>query len=607
MTTRSPQTVIRASAIHVADLFAQGAFHVPWHQRYYDWEARDVSALLTDIHDAIKDDRDCYFLGTVMLLELSSQQWEINDGQQRMVTLSLICAALCERFNRNASGSQRERFALQILFQLHTYGPASFDNAEQYTPRITPPRNDQTAYYQLISGNPIGSNGKLANAWQKITDFFAELSMDSLESYFDFICNKLEVVCLYVPLTIDPNAIYEAINCRGKKLVEIDLVRNYLYSHFNIPGEEQRKRIVHDGLERIKTIIPHQGTAFEFVRCILQCKFGFLPKEGFYRYARTRIEQSKRTVSQDARIHVDIRSVEHRNSVFKLTGELTSPELLALFRMIRTPSAEDEFISAFLKDSQTTASPRNLAVYLFELSGYTVTQSLVFSMLELYINTHNSTNKRRMAKLINKNLSRLSAFVMRTAFVAPKFEPSRFEKEFARLAEKISSKRDPLVDDFANCLKEIDPVDQQVLNDRSFRDAIRDIHLKGGTKVKQFLIGINRDMQQDGAIIRASQCSIEHIFPKSSVHWAGWTKFRQKKINAIEWVDRIGNLTLVARTSNKSSTKFNESFEKKAMSFRNSAFEMTRELSHKESWGPVEITRRESELVSRALKVWRFQ
>lgn len=606
--TRTPtQTVIRASATHVADLFTQGAFTVPWHQRYYDWETPDVDALLTDIQNAINDQRDCYFLGTVMLLELSDQQWEINDGQQRMVTLSLICAALCKEFNRKSPGSQRERFALQILFQLQTYDHASFDNAEHYIPRIEPPQNDATVYYQLLAGNSIGSNGKLSNSWSKITTFFAQLSMDSLERYFDFVRTKLEVVCLYVPTLIDPNAIYEAINCRGKKLVEIDLVRNYLYSHFNVSGEEHRKRIVHDSLERIRTFLPNQGRAFEFVRCVLQCKFGFLPKENFYRYARSKIELSKQRISQSTSNYSRELSLEQRDSVYRLTGELASHSILELFRKIRTPSPEDDFVSAFMNDSQTTSSPRNLAVYLFELSGYTVTQSLVFSMLNLYINAETRTEKRRVAKLVNKNLNRLSAFVMRTAFVAPKFEPSRFERDFAYFAEKISSMDDPLVDEFIGRLRSIDPIDQQALDDGSFRDAIRHIPLKGNAKIKQFLIGINREMQPDGAIIRASQCSIEHIFPKSSIHWAGWPKFQTGKIVAAEWVDRIGNLTLVSRTSNKSSTKYNESFEKKAQSFRESAFEMTRELSLQDSWGPVDVTRRESNMVARALRVWRFQ
>ena len=93
--TKQSQTVIGAEAMLFSDLFQQGYFDVPWHQRYYDWKPSDVQALLHDIEDAIKEERDCYFLGAIMLVEIGHQRWAINDGQQRMITISLMCAALC--------------------------------------------------------------------------------------------------------------------------------------------------------------------------------------------------------------------------------------------------------------------------------------------------------------------------------------------------------------------------------------------------------------------------------------------------------------------------------------------------------------------------------
>ena len=120
-----------------SDLFHQGRFAVPWHQRYYDWKPSDVQALLHDIEDAIKEERDCYFLGAIMLVEIEHQRWEINDGQQRMVTVSLMCAALCRRFVREAKGSQREGLALRMLFDLDANSAWTMDDAERYTPRYS--------------------------------------------------------------------------------------------------------------------------------------------------------------------------------------------------------------------------------------------------------------------------------------------------------------------------------------------------------------------------------------------------------------------------------------------------------------------------------------
>lgn len=89
-----PPTSIRAEAKSFSDLFEMGTFSVPWHQRHYDWDKPHVTALLNDIEEARREKRVCYFLGSIMLIDSGGDHWEINDGQQRMITVSLIIARL---------------------------------------------------------------------------------------------------------------------------------------------------------------------------------------------------------------------------------------------------------------------------------------------------------------------------------------------------------------------------------------------------------------------------------------------------------------------------------------------------------------------------------
>ena len=109
---------------------------MPWHQRYYDWDEKDVRSLLLDIEEAMTEKRRCYFVGAVILVEVEAGNWEINDGQQRMVTVSLICAALCRRFAEETGDSQRQGLALRMLFDIDSNRVANLEEAEQYTPRI---------------------------------------------------------------------------------------------------------------------------------------------------------------------------------------------------------------------------------------------------------------------------------------------------------------------------------------------------------------------------------------------------------------------------------------------------------------------------------------
>ena len=576
-----------------------GRFVVPWHQRYYDWTERDVRALLADIKEAVSEQRRCYFVGAVIVVEREGHTWEINDGQQRMVTVSLICAAFCRRFARATQDAQREALALRMLFALSNGAVCSLDEAEHYIPRIEPPVNDRVAYRQMIRGNDIGTTGKLALAWQAINAFLGSSNEGNWwEAYFDYICNHLELACLSVPWEIDPNSVFETINCRGRPLDDIDLIRNFLYSHFNALEETQRRETVHDNLERIGQVfsrIKNSNKAEAYVRCRMQCWFGFLSKDTLYREVRRKIRNESET--QQWRDNPS-------NLVFELSKNIARPEDLELYRRISSPTAGPEFVAKFEATSMTTNSPRNLTIFLRELKDYSVTHTLVFALMEKYVHEADGTKKRKVARLANKNLRRLASFVLRTAFVAPKFEPSHFEKHFAEFAATISQSGSIPDGEFAEFLRDRDRAEYNVLDDRNFETIMSTIHMRGNNKIKSLLLGINRAGGPDAVLLRSEHCSVEHVLPTADEHWQGWQGF--DSVDPRDWVHRIGNLTLMARGDNKPSGKFNKSFEKKVAVYQESSVAITREIAARDSWSPCEVTQRQEKIAKQAVKVWLF-
>ena len=594
--TKQHRTVIGAEAMLFSDLFQQGRFDVPWHQRYYDWQQSDVRALLHDINDAIKENRDCYFLGAIMLVEVEQRRWEINDGQQRMVTISLICAALCRRFVSNAKGSQREGLALRMLFDLEAQRTWTMDNTDRYTSRIFPAKNDAMPYRQMIRGNPTRTNGTLTAAWTEIESFFSPMSYEESERYFDFLLEKLEVACLRVPPHIDPNAVYETINCRGKQLDDLDLIRNYLYSHFNSESDSERKNSVHENLERIRTIIPSSKKASEYMRCHLQCRFGFLRKDHFYRDARDAIRTQRDRKHGTTELLADY--------TFNLIEQITSPESLELFRTLAAATPDPDFIHEFRVASGTTNSHRNLAVFLRELRRYTITQPLIFAMLTWWVRESDGRKKKRIARIANRNLSRLATFVLRTAFVTPKFEPSHFESEFSDYAKNIAAADDIPDDEFANFLQNCDRSAHGVLDDSKFLDEMVEDRMTDHPKIKQFLLGINGAIQRDAQLFIERDCNVEHILPKSPQHWSGWASFNE--VDESEWIHRIGNLTLMGPADNRPGKKYNGNFAKKRESYQDSSIMLTRRLSQYDDWSPTNIKIRQREMAKLAVCVWKF-
>ena len=156
-----------------------------------------------------------------------------------------------------------------------------------------------------------------------------------------------------------------------------------------------------------------------------------------------------------------------------------------------------EFIQAVETASGTRTSQRNLAVFLRELRGYKVTQPLVFALANLVYPRIRRPQERSIARLINRNLSRLATFVLRTAFVAPKFEPSHFETEFSNYAKNILTADNMPDDAFATFLRECDRSGYGVLDNSRFQEAMAEARMTGGNKLKQFLLGINGSRQHD--------------------------------------------------------------------------------------------------------------
>lgn len=246
-------TQVTAKVLPLWDLLMEGVgrFVVPWHQRYYDWKEEQIAELLQDINEALEFDRQSYFVGSIMLIE-GEDEWEINDGQQRLITLSLMLAAFCQRFAQSGKYQDRAREiqALRLLFVLPDNTVETLREADRLILRITPPQQDKNRFSSVIRGHNIGTNGKMTVAWEKVNRFVTAMKPENTSSFFDFLLRKVEIAVLYVPRTEDTNAVFEALNGRGKTLSHLDLIRNHLYSYFSEHEDSERKNTIHECLER---------------------------------------------------------------------------------------------------------------------------------------------------------------------------------------------------------------------------------------------------------------------------------------------------------------------------------------------------------------------
>lgn len=581
-------TQITSEVRLVSEVLHSGRFEVPWHQRYYDWKVEQVGELLSDLKDALDTNKTCYFLGSIMLVKpTNAQPWRINDGQQRLITLSLLIASLCRRFARKRPRDRdRENLALRGLFDCPDNQILRLAGSSLYEPRIEPPRNDKLQYVQILRGYDIGTNGLLTEAWYVIDDFVDVMSRSEMGSFFDFLMQKVEISVLDIPGYVDANSVFEALNARGKQLDDVDLIRNWIYSYFSETKDAVRRNTVHNNLEGTAVIPRTTKVVQEYFRCYLQCRYGYLKKTRFYREGRRQIEK-------------EIGRTDASDYMFNLVEGLGRSDSIELFRTITSsrvsPSLE--------KHLPKVSGKRILTVLLRELRAYKVTYPLVFSLLHRFIVETDKTIQKKVGQVATRSLKNLASFVMRTAFVASKFEPSRFEAAFANCAQAVFKGTDLHSLDILNELESNDELN--VINNKSFIRRMTDIEIRDNKKALRYLFGINARNHRGSDVIREDRCSVEHILPQSEVYWNGWTGF--KNTSAEDWVYRTGNLVVVSGRENRAGAEFNRNFSAKKRVFDASSLQMPRAVAETyDEWTPHAVEERSRQLAKEAATTWQF-
>ena len=586
--------LINAHEVSFAELLRGGRFLVPNHQRYYDWDKSHVETLLRDLSEAVDEKRECFFLGSIMLIKTSEGNvWEINDGQQRVVTVSLICAYLCRVFHGN-SLSREEANSLRVLFDVEEGHSFTLDNIASRPLRVTPPRNNKANYNSLLRGKDVGRNGGMVTAWQTITAFFeADVHTQNVEwrkRFLDFLLNQVIVVRLEVDQSLDANAIFETLNYRGKQLSQVDLIKNYFFSFFR--GEEDaRVDTMHENFEKIHNSL-HTARLAEYVRCFMQAKYGFINKEQFFR-------ETKKIFGAASRVNI--------KEIFDLTNALASGESLNAFKAILQKSANKDYLRQLTVDAGKGNSKRKIQHYLLDLQSYTIAFPILFALFRMYIATGatQGVKQKDAAQYVYVCAKLLSSFVQRVVQVT-EFKPSTYEEKFAVIAQRITKGECSTKEQFLTELKKIDA--ENVIDNGVYSTQLAGKMYPRRSIVKQsYILKRIAEHQQKGAEIVDGSVSIDHILPKSSKHYEqpGWRPAFQGA-HPDTLVPRLGNLTLLEFGKDSSKSADNASFSAKKKIYKTSSFKMAQDLCAYKEWNQQTIKERQRNLAKLAAQIWNF-
>lgn len=284
------------------ELFSSSRFSIPIYQREYAWSENEYQALWEDLRGGLADDG--YFLGLIILTQDASGTKEVVDGQQRILSISLLAAALRDRSHadgRTVLASEIERDFLKTL---------DLDNDAQ-VPRISFSDTDDAAIFASIINGSLAEDQKhpMAAAYRY---FVAELDEDlgddgfkRLGAWTRFLQEGLYFAVFTHPDSSSAYTVFEVVNTRGRNLADGDLLKNSL---LRITPDNQR-RDIYTRWSRLAAQFDdyHENSFVQFIRHVAMLDRGYiLPKELHRRVTRGTDADLLPNLIDDLETHLDL-------------------------------------------------------------------------------------------------------------------------------------------------------------------------------------------------------------------------------------------------------------------------------------------------------------
>jgi hypothetical protein len=232
------------SGFGIGDLLKRGRLQVPPNQRSYAWEERHVRNILEDLNEAISNEAEDYFLGTIVLVSDGVSDPSIADGQQRTATTTILLCRIRDRLSSMGRGQSARSIDADFIRSIDRESEAmrprltlNLEDNEFFTRRILLSPEDPEFPTRSEIAATRASNDRLLSASSLIDAFIEQLlatfPQQSHASYLlkwvDFIEKRTSVVVVTVPDEVGAFRIFETLNDRGLKASQADILKNYFY------------------------------------------------------------------------------------------------------------------------------------------------------------------------------------------------------------------------------------------------------------------------------------------------------------------------------------------------------------------------------------------
>ena len=537
-------------------------YHIPVYQRPYAWTEDETGKLFDDLYEFFcTRSTENYFLGSIVMIKDDNNRYaDVIDGQQRLTTLSILFAAMAERF----TGGRRT----SCMKRLQEPGDELAGIKAQ--PRVFLREWDQPFFCQYIqnvdlkslfeidpvtldtdSKRHIQQNAKLLR--ERLADNFP--TEEDLLQFTTFLLNQ----CYLVGVSTDNQAsafrIFSVMNSRGLDLLPIDIIKSETIGR--LPQALQRdytdkwEELENDtGREGFNEVFTHTKTIFSKER----------PKKNlldeFREYVTSRVEP-KALIDQYlvpySQAYIQLRNCEYASTQYA-----------------------DE-----------------INQYLFWLNK-TNNYDWMPPAIKFFSLHHNDS--QYMLWFMRK-LERLASYLL----VTGRDVNHRMDRYKWLLVEMETRPHTSITDP----LRSIELTDWEK---KAFMDALNSEVYSMPAMRRNFIIQrLDSFVSDGGASYNVKLFTIEHVLPQNPRDDGEWIALWPDQTIRRFWLNRIGNLVPLTRQRNSAAQNYDFAIKKeKYFQTKNgtSSYTLTTQVLSEEHWTQEIVSKRQQYLLSVFEEKW---
>lgn len=201
-------------SLSVNRLLNEDTYAIPLYQRNFAWTYDEIEQLLNDVADAFQENRDNYYIGT-LVVNKENDIFKIIDGQQRTTALNLIALAL------------KHEFDFDRLKAVNLSFPARKKSNENIQKLFIKQKISEDDENELTRGY-----GHAKEALKKVLE---ERQLNP-QSFIEYLFEKVIIFRSILPEDLDLNLYFERFNSRGEQLEAHEILKAQMMSKF---GEDQ--------------------------------------------------------------------------------------------------------------------------------------------------------------------------------------------------------------------------------------------------------------------------------------------------------------------------------------------------------------------------------